>query len=48
MNEVIKGALAMSYSHLEYLAMSLINIYPFLFFYIYGIEEYLGAFMFFP
>jgi hypothetical protein len=34
MNEVIKGALATSYWHLEYLDMSLLNKYPFLFLYI--------------
>jgi hypothetical protein len=48
MNEVIKGVLAKSYRHLEYLDMSSINKYPFLFFYIYkGLRSALGAFMFF-
>jgi hypothetical protein len=34
MNEVIKGALVMSCRHLEYVDMSPINKYPFLFIYI--------------
>jgi hypothetical protein len=46
MHEVVKGALAMCYRHLEYLDMSLINKYHFLFLYI-KIEECSGAFMFF-